>query len=244
MPTEQANDLRALLKENVYNLTVCGGAGKIVNLPEYEIHPRDFLQFAEEEIDDLKSTKSIINCVSNLKRAIDCQIDVFLFSLNLQKHYKDKRLGIDRKLGFIEKCGLFSKTSLSTINAIRNKLEHHYQLPKIDHIHVYFDLVTAFIAVLENAISIAGNNCEVEFEIGEWQGDNDEPTKVGSLTSTYIEEKPQVRISYSKSGVGKEFIASVDNLEELAFFVKVHSLLLNVSKTYHGQYANNEIEKL
>jgi len=244
MCTEQANELKELLKENVYNLTVCGGSGKIVGLPEYEIHPRDFLLFAEDEIGDLKSNKSIINCVSNLKRAIDCQIDIFLFALNLQKHYKDKRLGIDRKLGFIEKCGLFSKTSLSTINTIRNKLEHHYQLPKIDHIHIYFDLVTAFITVLENAISIAGDNYEVEFEIGEWKDDEDDPIKVGCLSSTYVADKPEVIISFSKGGVKRDFVAGTSNLDELAFFVKVHSLLLNVSKTYHGLYANTEIEKL
>ena len=66
MPTEKANQLKELLKEIVHNIEIDGGTGSIVNYPEYEIHPRDFLMYAEDETDDLKSKKSIINCVSNL----------------------------------------------------------------------------------------------------------------------------------------------------------------------------------
>lgn len=109
MPTENSKRVREFLKEHVYHLTVSGGTGSIVDLPNYEIHPREFLAYAEAELEQLNSNKSIINCISNLKRAIDCQIDIFLFSLNLLGIYKKRRLGVERKLGFIEKCGVFNK---------------------------------------------------------------------------------------------------------------------------------------
>jgi len=242
MPSEQATELKELLKPLVHNLVASGGASAIIGLPDYEIHPRDFLLYAEEELSDLKSNKSIINCVSNLKRAIDSQIDIFLYALNLFKFYKNKRLGIDRKLGFIEKCGFFNKRSLSRINSIRNKLEHEYKLPAIPDIEVYFDLAHAFITVLEQSMLVGGS--ELEFDIGEWVDEEEDPKLVGKLNSKYYQEEIKHVISIEKPDVKKEFVANSEDLDELAFFIKVHSLLQNINSTYHGQYANTQLEKL
>lgn len=245
MPTEKSQRVKEFLKNHVYHLSVAGSGGKIVALPEYEIHPREFLGYAEAELEDLKSNQSIVNCISNLKRAIDCQIDIFLFSLNLLNIYKKRRLEIDKKLGFIEKCGVFSKYSLSRINTIRNRLEHDYQIPKIDDIYVYFDIVTAFISVLEVQLLIGGNDSELEFKIVDYPEDEDEePIRVGYLSSSYDAEKRSHFFKWKKDEIIEEHCASSENLEELAAFIRYHTLLLNINRTYHGQYANSQLEKL
>ncbi|MGP3791724.1 hypothetical protein [Pseudomonas sp. B392_1p] len=245
MPTEKSQKVRAFLKEHVYNLSVSGSSGHIVDLPEYEIHPREFLEFAEAELKDLSSNQSIVNCISNLKRAIDCQIDIFLFSLNLLSIYKKRKLGIDKKLGFIERCGMFSKYSLSRINTIRNRLEHDYQIPKIDDIYIYFDIVTAFISVLEVQLLIGGNDGELEFKIVEYPAnEEDEPIKLGYLSSRYEPSKKSHYFKWKKGDLTAEHYASSDILEELAAFIRYHTLLLNINRTYHGQYANSQLDKL
>jgi hypothetical protein len=245
MPTDKAKELKELLKNNIYDITAEGGSGEIVRLPKFELHPRDFLLYAEDELNDLNSNKSIINCVSNLKRAIDCQLDFFLYALNLQKYFRDKRLGVDKKLGFIEKCGLFSKTSLSRINNIRNKLEHQYKLPKLEDIRVYYDLIHALITVLENSISIAGTYSELEFNVVDWEEENDgEPKSIGSLTSQYLVKTPEVIIKFSKNDLSKVFVAGTENFDEMAFFVKTHDLLSKLSSTFHGEFASIQVERL
>jgi hypothetical protein len=244
MPTEQVEELKKLLKENVHNITTEGGSDSIPDLPDYEIHPREFFGYAEEEMDDLKTNRSIVNCISNLKRAMDSQVDILLYSLNLQKLYKDKRLGFDRKIGFINKCGFFNKGSLSRINAIRNKLEHHYEIPLIEDIEVYFDLVYAFIIVLEGAVSTVGRGVERVFDVIEWKGEDIDHDKIGKLSSSYDPKKVELRIHFSKRDFNKEFVANSENLDELAFFIKVHSILSGINDTYHSEYSNSQILKL
>lgn len=244
MPTEQVEELKKLLKENVHNITTAGGSDSIPDLPEYDIHPREFFGYAEKEMDDLKNNRSIVNCISNLKRAMDSQVDILLHSLNLQKLYKDKRLGFDRKIGFINKCGFFNKGSLSRINTIRNKLEHHYELPSIEDIEVYFDLVYAFIIVLEGAISTVGRKCDRAFSVIEWKGDDGDYEEIGELCSSYDPEKIELKIEFSKRDFKREFVANSENLEELAFFVRVHSILSGINDTYHSEYSNSQILRL
>ena len=242
--TEKTEQIRIFLKEVVYLLSVDVSAGSIVSLPDFELHPREFLSYAEGELSDLKSNKSIINCLSNLKRAIDSQIDIFLYALNLLKIYKDRKLGIDRKLGFIEKCGIFNKTSLARINTIRNKLEHHYELPKIEDIYVYFDLTSAFISVLEFQLNIGGRFSEECFLIQTLDDDGEIEKIEGLLSSTYNPDEKSHTFSWSYLGTDKKFVANSENLEELATFIRFHTFLMNISNTYHGQYANAQLDKL
>lgn len=245
MPTENSRKVKEFLKENVYFLDIDMSSGPIVDLPDYELHPREFLQFAEVELDDLKTRMSVVNCVSNLKRAIDCQIDIFLFALNLLDIYKKRNLGVDRKLGFIEKCGIFSKRSLSRINTIRNKLEHNYEIPKIDDIHVYFDLVFSFISILEIQMLIGGPYCESAFKILEYPDNEEEDPKiVGNLLSEYSPKSRCHTFSWEVNGVKERYEANENELSELAAFIHYHTLLLNISRTYHGQYANSQLERL
>lgn|GEM_PF-1382585 len=245
MPTEKYQKVKKFLKENVNFLENTSGGGEMVNLPDYEIHPREFLEYAEAELSDLKSNKSIVNCISNLKRAVDSQIDIFFYALNILSIYKKRKLGIDKKLGFIEKCGIFSKYSLSRINTIRNKLEHQYKVPKIEDIYVYFDLVSAFITVLEVRLDVAGNNCEIEFDINEISNDDEQSViTIGELTTKYDPKKCTHIIHWKKKKQSQTYSADSSNLDELASFINFHVLLLNISNTMHGQYANSQIEKL
>lgn len=245
MPTEKAQAVKKFLKDHVYNLAVSSSGGGIVGLPDYEIHPREFLEYAEAELSDLQSNRSVINCISNLKRAIDCQIDIFLYSLNLFNYYKKKRLGIDRKLGFIEKCGMFSKYSLSRINAIRNKLEHEYKTPKIDDIYVYFDIVSAFISTLEVQLLIGGGDARLNFLLVEYPEDeNEDEVPTGRLTSEYDPESCTHTFTWKNKITAETHAANAEDLDELAAFIRYHILLLNVNRTYHGAYANSQFARL
>lgn len=250
MPTENSRIIRSFLKSNLYLLESDTSGGADVDLPNYEIHPREFLDFAKYELDDLKTNRSIVNCLSNLKRAIDCQIDIFLHALNLLDIYKDRRLGIDKKLGFIEKCGIFSRRSLSRMNTVRNRLEHDYELPDIQDISIYYDLSESFLTVLENQILLGGPDSNILFVIKENTSNPDEELydqkSKGRLSSNYDSEtcSHTYKWEFYDGGESLEYIANATNLDELASFIKYHRLLLNIYNTYHGKYATYQLEKL
>lgn len=70
----QVKELKKILNENSRNFLSSGSGLGMPDLPDYEIHPREFFGYAEEEMENLKSDKSVVNCISNLKRAMDSQV--------------------------------------------------------------------------------------------------------------------------------------------------------------------------
>ncbi|MCY7988575.1 hypothetical protein P8844_06345 [Bacillus spizizenii] len=149
------DELKEFLKENIHNMVIDGGVGSSLPCPDFDLLPRDFLKFAKNELDNLNKNKDnlihIINCLSHLKRALDCQLDTFFYQINLFNLIKKRNLSFDQKVFFLKNARVIDSSSISRLNYIRNKMEHHYIIPKIEEIEVYFDLVNAFILVLESS---------------------------------------------------------------------------------------------
>lgn len=146
-----------------------GSSGKYITFPEYDLYARDYLRFAEKELEE-NTPSSLINCVSHLKRAMDCQLDTFLYTFNLLDTFNKRSLKVEKKLDFLKSSGVFSSRSLARLNIIRNKMEHEYEIPKVKDIEAYYDLVTAFVAVLEYTSLSLNLNCIMDFYISEEYG--------------------------------------------------------------------------
>ncbi|WP_017689856.1 hypothetical protein [Paenibacillus sp. PAMC 26794] len=215
-------ELKEFLVKNFEKLKNDGFSGENINHPPFELSPRDYLQFAESDLKG-KDDLSLINCVSNIKRAMDCQIDTFFYSYNLFEFFKSKRLGMDKKLEFLKKASVFNSGSLSRLNAIRNKMEHEFVVPKIQDIELYFDLVSAFVSVLENNILMLEIYAESTWYIKE----NGEFFR---FEIQYSINEPQIMVSWGKKGEDRTILeSSINNIEEFSFFLKVFFL---ISKTY------------
>lgn len=132
------------------------------SFPEFDFYAYDYLEFAEEELDK-NTDASLINCISNLKRAMDCQLDTFLHVFNLHYAINKRNLKFETKLEFLKECGVFNSRSLVRLNTVRNKMEHEYKRPKIEDIEVYYDLVVSFISVLERTMLLLHAHGEMYF---------------------------------------------------------------------------------
>jgi hypothetical protein len=149
--------LRDFIKANSQDLHWTEGGGASFVYPKYELYARDYLAFSEQEL-QVQSESGLINCVAHLKRAMDCQLSMFLYALGLLDMFDKRNLGIDKRLEFLQKCGIFSARTLSRLNAKRNKMEHSYEVPKIQDLEAYFDLVVAFVSVLERTAAFVASN--------------------------------------------------------------------------------------
>ncbi|MFD2628743.1 hypothetical protein [Oceanobacillus kapialis] len=167
------------LLNNLNLLEFDGAGGENYRSPDFDLNPHDYLKFAKLELDSLTSTNSvnnklhILNCVFHLKRAVDCQLDVFLYQLKLYDIVKDSNLGFERKLDFIKDIGIIESSSLARLNRLRNKMEHHYKYPDILEIQVYYDLVNAVVSLIESNIvtflstvqlNLHTNECRLDLE--------------------------------------------------------------------------------
>lgn len=242
--SEKVSKVRNFVLEYLEVLYKDGGSGDIPNFPNYELTARDYLEFAEEEI--IKNTQSsLINCISNLKRAMDCQLDTFLYSFNLSKIFNDRNLKFEKKLDFLNAAGIFSPRSLARLNTIRNKMEHEYQIPKINDMEVYYDLVTAFVSVLENVM--LGLNLDKKM----WFYIDEEYAVQGNFNITYIVDKPSIKIDWkitkdNKNYDEEEFETSIldkDGFIDFAFFFKIFLLVHQSEGIASKNYILNQLKK-
>lgn len=210
-----------------------GGIGGSLSLPEFELLPRDFVEFAERDLRTNSSTHSLVNATSNLKRAVDCQLDFLLCALNLDWLYREKRLGVDRKLGLLKKAGIFRSRSIEKLNTFRNRLEHHYEVPKIEDVEVYFDLVAAFVNVVEATLPALGFGAHLHMSISSGGDVLTEFSQEGPKISLHLES----HVSNYKNTFEVDLSSStnvLESLESFAFLLRTHLLLKKLDESAIG----------
>lgn len=168
LKVDKITPLKEFLSNNLFKLRHTGGEGIIEDFPEYDLFAEDYLEFAEHELQEMKNNSHklehihLINCVSHLRRAIDCQLDTCLYILKINL-FKKKNLSIGHKLQFFKEAGVFNSYSLNRFNKVRNKMEHDYRIPNVEDIEVYFDLVSAFVLVLQSMINSLNTTSKIYF---------------------------------------------------------------------------------
>ena len=93
----KSEQLKSFIKDNISYFEGIGGAWDIVEAPNFELYARDYLKFAQQELDK-KTIVSLINCVSYLKRATDCQIDTFFYVYNLYNLFNRRNLKFEKTI--------------------------------------------------------------------------------------------------------------------------------------------------
>jgi len=158
------------------NIEISLGVPPVAHLENYsfnfEISPRDFLRFAQENL-RMKDKKGLISALSNAKRAIDCQIDlvILFYGFNYSKFEKvnsypqveslineyenenGKFSGVPFKLRFITSFGIAPSFLVSKIRELRNKLEHEYKMPTKKEAREAVEVAELFINSTENVIT-------------------------------------------------------------------------------------------
>jgi hypothetical protein len=104
--------LRQFVLDNLEYLELTDDEGGYPVLHEFELYARDWLNYAAEELKG-QDDRSLINCVGHLKRAMECQLDVFLHAFGLKELFQRRGLGVQRKLEFLEAAGVFAARTLS-----------------------------------------------------------------------------------------------------------------------------------
>ncbi|MCK4399045.1 MAG: hypothetical protein KAV25_08645 [Methanophagales archaeon] len=106
----------------------------------FKLTPLDFLKFAKEDFNE-KNTRNLVNALSNIKRAINCQIDQILFIFGFSK----KRWKFPEKIEFIKDIGIISPEIIKKINKKRNLIEHEYDIPSLEGVSDAIGIAELFI---------------------------------------------------------------------------------------------------
>jgi|SRR6185312_1475031 len=225
----KSKQLHDFLSRCILGISVDGSGGAVSpTYPQFELYASDYLEFAEKRLNNIEKYKDdvdeLINCVAHLKRAVDCQLDTFLYCCNLHKTVTKNNLKFENKLDFLKDIGAFNSRSLNRLNTLRNKMEHNYETPKISDIELYYDLVSAFISFMQGLIYSFTHHENIECLISDEYG-------AGIFTSTFKREEP-VRIEVSwhinQTKEKEELSASIEELKDFTYFFKIHILIMQM----------------
>ncbi len=145
-----------------------------------ELPPEEYLKFAREDILS-DSSRGLINSVTNAKRAIDCQIDNFIYLLGylnkdfnlihtelikkLASHCLHKEIKKLNKLDFLLALDIAPTNLIAEMRRLRNKAEHQYTIPLKKEAQNIIDLAYFLIRTIKTIqfydgfqISIEKNN--------------------------------------------------------------------------------------
>lgn len=142
-----ADKLFEYLNTYFESLKMDGSGGSAIKFPEYDLTPHDYLSFVDNENIHTNQANQI-NTITNLKRALECQLDTLLFILGLNT-YKIYSHNIPKKLDFMDNLGLLTKGAFKKLNTIRNQIEHKYYLPNRDELDTFYDLTFSLINSIE-----------------------------------------------------------------------------------------------
>ena len=141
----------------------CSNGSDMV-IPVYDIAPDEFLEFAGNAL-ALETKEGIVNAISNLKRALDCQMDLFFESINLKSIVDKKNLKFEKKTQFLADIGLMQNRTMNKLNSMRNKMEHEYKIPDVFDLHTYYELVWSVVKIAELYLELFCSNGEIELSL-------------------------------------------------------------------------------
>jgi hypothetical protein len=152
-----------------------------VKLP-WDIPPHEYLRFAQQDI-QATDRRSIVNALSNAKRALECQLDSLI--LAFQMRAIGCRWNVPKKLAVLNRSGVIAPRVLAKINRHRNEMEHEYACPAHDVTTDFVDVVELFLEATKAHIY----DRHIEYRI-----DNQKISRYGGLVITLRDDGVHVRI--------------------------------------------------
>lgn len=186
--------------------------------PGFDISPEDFLKFAEHDL-LAKYDHHFVNSLSNIKRAIDSQLDSLLIGFGLSE--RAKKWNFPTKIDYLNSIGVISPRILNKINKRRNLLEHEYKNPNQEEVEDALDVAILFVKYTDKYLFRALKDC---YLLGE----------EGRITITLNWKECKITADYpiyednKYSGFVTEVVATADQkeyAEYLKFFLKLYNYL-------------------
>jgi hypothetical protein len=163
--SSNVEELRQWLLSHLNLMVQDSGFAREPNFSDYDLYTLDYVEMARGDLQlweqtsvQLAKASALMGCTANLKRALDCQLNCFLHHWNLSRTFAKKSGGINGRVEWLGRAGLFDSRSIRRFVTFRNKLEHEFQNPDIADIEAIFDLVIAFVWILQNVIGSSWNS--------------------------------------------------------------------------------------
>lgn len=121
---------------------------------EYDssISPAKYLSFSKKDLEVEKSERTLINAISNAKRALHLQVETISKAFGFKFRKSKNNVNFHDYLEYCEKCGVLTPKILKSINKIRNAVEHEYYIPTEIETEEFIDIIELFLAATDKYV--------------------------------------------------------------------------------------------
>lgn len=159
------NEEKKKLAEVIYewllssDVIIIGSSDQRRIVPPFDVQPGRYLQLAEDALADCSENElRLVDAVSNVKRAIECQMDALLYAFGWLS--LAARWPFPKKLSQLDRLGFVSPRILKRINDTWNELEHRHKLPQLSEVETAIDVAALFLAYTDPQITQAVDDAE------------------------------------------------------------------------------------
>jgi len=110
----------------------------------FDLKPEDFMAFAKEDLKE-NMERSLVNALSNIKRALDCRIASLLCFFGVYNESRNENWSFPKSTDFLLKTGVIAPNILKKVNKKRNELEHEFKKPTREEVVDFLDVASLFL---------------------------------------------------------------------------------------------------
>ncbi|MEH6357450.1 MAG: hypothetical protein V7745_00565 [Pseudomonadales bacterium] len=124
------------------------------NRIEYEVEtsPQTYLNYAIDDIENEKTSRTLVNSFSNAKRALHLQVETLANAFGFKAATNKKRPNFHDYIAYCKNCGVVTPRILKKLNKVRNAVEHEYYTPNESETEDFIDVVELFLAATDRFI--------------------------------------------------------------------------------------------
>ncbi len=137
--------------------------GTLPNTLASTISPRQYLEYAQEDLRQTESARTLINALGHAKRAIHMQADIVLTALQ-RKHLF--HISFPNKIEALSQCGVVAPSVLRRLNQLRNTVEHEYSVPSRSEVEDATDIGQLFVEATDYLLRLFPLRVVLETNIG------------------------------------------------------------------------------
>lgn len=141
-----------------------GSTGSNRKLLSFELMPRDFLRFAAEDLES-SIIKNKVSLMSNLKRALECQLDIFFDCIHMKEIFDRNNVKFEQRIQLLSDIGMLPNKTIKKLNEFRNQLECFYQIPSVGDLEMYYELVWNVVEIMNLNMNLMIIYRELHFNV-------------------------------------------------------------------------------
>ncbi len=115
------------------------------------VWPATYLAFAQADFREAKHARSLVNTISNAKRALHFQVENLSGALGWEKLKRDD--SFQARLNFLNDCGVLSATTVHRVGRMNEVLPHDYYIPNEEEALEYLDLVEVTFGAVHETVT-------------------------------------------------------------------------------------------